>query len=435
MRFLFIILTSTLAVSVIAQPTAREWDAAVTAGWNLGNQLECPASGQNNESVAISNPTNAINAETAWGNPRVTEQKILAVKAAGFNAIRIPVRWQHHITDEATMTIDESWLNRVKEVVGYCLDNDMYVIINTHHDQWLESRPLYSYQTENNNRLSLLWTNIATAFRDYDYRLAFAGTNEVHMPNNWNTPTTENQTVQNSYNQTFVNAVRATGGNNLKRHLVVQTYVCNLDYGLRSNGFVVPADIEGNGNSYMSVEFHYYTPWDFCMGATAYYWGTAYKGYSRVSSSNEQNLRSDLQRAATAWGEKGLGIIIGEWGVTDHWDKAVNQTSIHGCRTYYCNTLVTEARQRGIATFIWDNNAFGNGEEKYGIFDRHDEMRIRASWIVNGIQNAVTAGISPLSTSTQNAVGTSARLVLEKGRVVIVKGEKRYHLNGNRFKN
>jgi len=414
------------AVAAVAQPTAREWNAAVRAGWNLGNQMECPAPGQNNEGYDITNPSNALNAETAWGNPMVTKAMIDAVKAAGFDAVRIPVRWQHHITDEATMSVDASWMNRLKEIVGYCLDNDMRVIINTHHDQWLERRVTNAYKTENNRRLGQLWTNIATAFRDYDYRLAFAGTNEVHMPNNWNAPTAENQAVQNAYNQTFVDAVRATGGNNAKRHLVVQTYNTSIDFGLRSNGFIIPTDVVGNGNNYMSVEFHYYTPWDYCGDATSYYWGESYKGNAKTSTSTEKNMRQDFERAAKAWSAVGLGVIIGEWGITDHWDNAMNMPSIHANMTYYCKTLTEEALSRGFAAFVWDNNAFGNGQEKFGIFDRHQGMTVKASWIVSGIMNGAATNVHVPAASTR----TPAILCVSGRRLIVKRGDKNYDLRG-----
>lgn len=115
-------------------PTAQQWNKDVV-GWNLGNQFECSAPNQDGESIEIGNPANSINAETAWGNPRVTKEMIQAVKNAGFNAIRIPIRWQCHITDAEAMSIDPAWIARIKEVVGWCLDNDLKVIINAHHEK------------------------------------------------------------------------------------------------------------------------------------------------------------------------------------------------------------------------------------------------------------------------------------------------------------
>ena len=153
-----------------AQPTAKQWNKDVV-GWNLGNQFECSAPGQDGESMQIGMPDNSIKAETAWGNPVVTKKTIKAVKEAGFNAVRIPIRWQCHITNAAAMSIDKAWLARIKEVVDWCLANDLKVIINTHHDKWLEGRPTNQYKEENNQKLALLWLNIASEFAQYDYRV------------------------------------------------------------------------------------------------------------------------------------------------------------------------------------------------------------------------------------------------------------------------
>ena len=184
-----VLLISALAIMFASAPTyaqekAQEWNCNLI-GWNLGNQFECSAPGQDGESMAIGNPDNADNAETAWGTPVVTKKTIKAVKDAGFNAIRIPVRWQCHITNPRAMSVSKTWIARIKEVVGWCLANDLKVIINVHHEKWLESTPYYKNKEENCQKLALLWMNIATEFANYDYRVAFAGTNEVHEPGKW----------------------------------------------------------------------------------------------------------------------------------------------------------------------------------------------------------------------------------------------------------
>ena len=369
-------------------PTAQQWNKDVV-GWNLGNQFECSALNQDGESMDISNPEGSINAETAWGNPVVTEAMIQAVKKAGFNAIRIPIRWQCHITDAQTMSIDPKWIARIKQVVGWCLDNDLKVIINAHHEKWLESRPYYANQEENCNKLKLLWTNIASEFAYYDNRLAFAGTNEVHIKDNWDAPNAENLAVQNAYNQTFVDAVRATGGNNAKRHLIVQTYVCNPWFGIDNGDFIIPKDLDGNGNNYMSVEFHYYQPWSYAgypdKGDRYDYWGDKYKYAGTTPPENEKTMTDFFGRVVNTWSSQGLGIVIGEWGVTNRNNS--NPERVHENMTYYCNFLTTEAHKRGFSTFVWDNNKFGNGPENYGIFDRSENknMEVKAPWILNGI--------------------------------------------------
>ena len=145
-RICLVVLAMTGAVLTAgAQPTAQQWNKNMV-GWNLGNQFECSAPGQDGESMAIGMPDNSIKAETAWGNPVVTKKVIKAVKEAGFTAVRIPIRWQCHITNPMAMSIDKAWLARIKEVVGWCLSNDLKVIINTHHDKWLEGRPTNEYK-------------------------------------------------------------------------------------------------------------------------------------------------------------------------------------------------------------------------------------------------------------------------------------------------
>ncbi|MBO7139620.1 MAG: glycoside hydrolase family 5 protein [Prevotella sp.] len=409
-------------------PTAKEWNKDVV-GWNLGNQFECPAPGKDGASVQISNPSGSINAETVWGNPKVTKAMIKAVKEAGFNAVRIPVRWQWHITKPSDMSIDRNWLKRIKEVVDWCLGYDLKVMINTHHEMWLESRPTNEYKEENNQKLTQLWTNIAKEFASYDYRLAFAGTNEVHVPDNWGKPTAENLAVQNSYNQTFVDAIRATGGNNEKRHLIVQTYACNPDYGIYNSDFIIPTDIQGNGKKYMSVEFHYYTPWEYAGDCTVNFWGDKYKDKGKISSSKEATMTGFFNRVTSTWSNKGLGIVIGEWGVTDRQVAGLTDL-IHENMTYYCHFLVSEANNRGFSTFVWDNNVFGSGPEHFGIFDRYDGMNIKAPWIITGIMSAVPNNIESVLVGGTERHG---KMFFSEGRVIIMRDGMSYDLHGRQL--
>ena len=344
---------------------AQTWCKNVVMGWNLGNSLE------------------AEGTETSWGNPATTADMIKSIKGEGFNAVRIPVRWGQHC-DMSTMTIDEKWLSRVKEIVDWCLAEDMYVIINTHHDLWLEHYPTNAKKAELNEKLGKLWTNIATAFADYDGRLAFAGLNEVNAEGNWGlTPTQENYDVTNSFNQTFVDAVRATGGNNALRNLVVQSYRCNPTMGLTN--LVVPTDPTPNR---LSVEFHYYDPYSFCSGAAGSYnyWGIAFSDKGTVTpDGNEKSLANFFLTIREKWWEQGLGVVIGEYGCSCHYttaDKATQEANMQ----YYMKCLVSEARKNGFAAFVWDNNAYGNGSEKFGIFDRKNNMKVRTPFFLDGIK-------------------------------------------------
>lgn len=380
--------------------TAQQWNQQVIAGWNLGNALESAPSGWDSNSTSIGwKSSYDTSGETAWGNPKTTRAMIDSVRAAGFNAVRIPVRWGCHITDASQMTISPAWLSRVKEVVDYCIQNDMYVILNTHHDMWLEYQPIMTKKEDNNKKLALLWTQIASYFADYDGHLAFAGTNEVHLKDNWNEPAAANLAVQNSYLQTFVDAVRATGGKNYYRHLIVQTYACNPYFGLGQK-LVVPQDVEENGCLRMSVEYHYYNPYSYCSGnkGNGYYnyWGhecpTEQKG--AVAPDDEQTMTSFFDQVDAEWVSKGLGIVVGEWGISDRYTSSLDKKAIHDNMTYYCSFLTREIRLRGYSAFVWDNNVYGNGTEKFGIFDRSSSMSIKAPWITDGIRQGIEQAAS-----------------------------------------
>lgn len=360
------IMTNVKAQSVTPDKTgmnmnALDWTKEIVMGWNLGNSFECPTS------------------ETDWGNPKTTKEMIHKVKEAGFNGIRIPVRWAPHVTNTQTMNIDATWIARVKEVVDWCLAEDMYVIINDHHEEWYDRNPYYNKQAENNRKLSAMWTSVATYFRDYGERLMFAGSNEITV--NWGAPTTEQQAVQNSYNQTFVNAVRATGGKNYYRNLIVQTFACNPYHGL--SGFTIPQDQVENR---LSVEFHYYDPYQYAGSCEYYYWGNAYKDKGKIVTNDTEVTQANLfDRIRKTWASKGLGIVIGEYGVTNHYTEADKQTQQENMQ-YYLKTLVGNARQRGFAAFAWDNNGFNNGSENYGIFKRGQNMAVGNTFFLTGIR-------------------------------------------------
>ncbi len=351
--------------------SAIEWTRDVVMGWNLGNALE------------------SSGGETNWGNPKTTQAMIKAVADAGFNAIRIPVRWTEQLSDAQNMVVKDTWLARVKEVVDWALAENMYVIINTHHEAWLDRNPFYSKQQENNQKLHALWTCIATYFRDYGEKLIFAGTNETTV--DWSAPNTEQQTVQNSYNQTFVDAVRDTGGKNYYRNLVVQTFACSPYFGL--NGLTIPTD---KVEERLSVEFHYYDPYEYCGSCTYYYWGEAYKDKGRIlTSSTESTITNLFDRITNSWTKKGLGVVMGEYGVSNHYTSDDMQTQQENMQ-YYLKCVTGEARKHGFAAFVWDNNAFNNGPENFGIFKRWNNMAVGNTYFLKGItEGAGTEYVEP----------------------------------------
>ena len=185
--------------------TAVQLASKIRLGLNIGNTME------------------AIGGETAWGNALITESLIKAAKADGFNAIRLPVAWDQ-FSNQQTAKIDQAWLDRVKQVVKYCVDNQMYVLVNIHWDGgWLERNVVPDKQVAVNEKQKAFWTQIATQLRDFDEHLMFASANEPSID------TATQMPVLDSYHQTFVNAVRATGGKNAYRILVIQGPQTDID--------------------------------------------------------------------------------------------------------------------------------------------------------------------------------------------------------------
>jgi len=311
-------------------------------GWNLGNSLE------------------AIGGETAWGNPRTTQSFIDDVKAAGFNAVRIPVAWSR-FSDASTFTIEPDWMERVEEVVNYVLDSDMYAIINIHWDEgWIQ--PTYAQQEYVTNRLDAMWRQIAINFRDYDDKLLFAGTNEVMVTGDYGTPTVEYYTVQNGYNQTFVNTVRATGGRNAYRHLVVQGFNTNIDHTI--NFARMPEDtIEER----LMMEVHYYDPYNFALNENSNIsqWGKDATNPTLTETwANESYVDRQFNKMKTQFIDKGVGVILGEYG-------AISRLNVEGhdrFREYYVQYITQSAHNHGLVPFYWDNGY--SGDHGFALFDR-----------------------------------------------------------------
>ena len=331
---------------------AKTIAAKMFVGWNLGNSLEVPAG------------------ETAWGNAKTTQTLIDSIKAAGINAIRIPCAWDSYIENTTTCKLKASWLARVKEVVDYCYKNDMYVIINIHWDGgWLETNPTYAMQDAVNAKQKAFWEQIAVNFRGYDEHLLFAGTNEVHGST---TATIENFKVQMSYNQTFVDAVRSTGGKNAYRNLIIQSFSTNID--LAVSNLIVSNDSVANR---LMVEVHYYDPWDFCgleadasWATVKYLWGAGFAQYGTISSwGQEDYVRSQFQKMKTNFVDKGYPAILGEFGASRRSSLTGNILEHHlASRAYYFQYIAQQAKNYGIVPFIWDNGSTGNNGN--AIFNR-----------------------------------------------------------------
>lgn len=323
--------------------TAKELAKAMYPGWNLGNTMEA--------GDMANNFTNAggLGAETAWQSTQTTKALIDFVKAQGFKSVRIPTSWvMGHITDAENMTIDPAWLARVKEIVDYCISDGLYVFINDHWDGgWIEeegfSKTSSSYEAvdetiiaDKENKLKKLWTNIATYFKDYNEYLMFAGLNEPFQEYNlFSTRHRELTPILERYNQAFVDAVRATGGNNAKRVLIVQGPSTNISSTV--NYFNMPTDTE---NGKLMVEVHYYEPWDFCGSNATKDWNA------------DASVKTSFESLKTKFVNHDIPVVIGEYGA--NWQE--NTESHNDAIRRYFKSVVENAGNCGIVPFAWDIN-------------------------------------------------------------------------------
>ncbi|UOB18735.1 cellulase family glycosylhydrolase [Abyssalbus ytuae] len=325
--------------------TAVELTGMMGVGWNVGNSLD------------------AVGGETAWGNPMINKQLIDAVKEAGFNTVRIPVAWSNYIQEnDENYIISVEGLNRVEEVVNYVLDNDMFAIINIHWDGgWMQ--PTYEDQNYVNNRLSKMWEQIAIHFRDYDYHLIFAGTNEVMVDGDYGTPTEEYYTVQNSFNQKFISTVRETGGKNAYRYLTVQGFNTNIDHTV--NFAVIPDDIVENR---MLMEVHYYDPYDFTLNVDSdnvWQWGSIPTDPSATAGWGDEDwLEAQFQKMYGTFVSQGIGVILGEYGAS--YREEVDGAETY--REYYYEKTTESALEHGMVPITWDNGYTDN--HNMGLFNR-----------------------------------------------------------------
>ena len=336
---------------------------AMGPGWNLGNQLE--------------SVTDNVPEETNWGNPVITEKLIQSVKAAGFKSIRIPVSYFAKIDDDKDYTIDSKWLDRVQEVVDYCIKNDLYAVINIHGDGyntidggWLLCNG--KNQTEIKKKYKKVWKQIAERFKNYDEHLLFESMNE-EFDGSYSEPNKEYYQNINDYNQIFVDTVRKTGDNNTKRWLIIPGWNTNIDYTAGDYGFKLPTDqyrdksIDKEEQRIM-ISVHYYSPWDFCGGENCVItqWGNEADDPSKTSTTcDETYMKNQLNLMKTTFADKGYPVFIGEYGSID---KTSYDSENEYYRAYFARKLCQLSRKNGCIPMYWDNGY--NGVHGFGLFDR-----------------------------------------------------------------
>ena len=275
-------------------------------GINLGNTLESCGDWINGSSPS--------SYEKAWGSPIITAEDIQGYADAGFGVLRIPVAWSNMMADDGTYTINPDYADRVQEVVDMALGTGMYVIVNIHYDNgWISKFP--ENVDENMKRYTTMWKQIAERFRDRGDKLVFESQNEaLGWESLWNRYSgTNGAEKQSSYdlvnrvNQAFVDTVRATGGNNAKRHLLISGY--NTDIDLTCDElFKMPSDPAGR----LAVSVHYYNPSTLTILEKDADWGKAKTDWGSKSDIAELNRCMDLLKATFI--DNGIPVIVGEYG-------------------------------------------------------------------------------------------------------------------------
>lgn len=326
--------------------------AKIKLGINIGNTLE------------------ATGSETAWGNPKVTKALIDLYKQSGFNAVRIPCSWDQYAN--ASNVIKTEWLNRVKEVVQYCVDDGMYAILNIHWDGgWLENNVTTAKQDAVNAKQKDYWKQIAITMRDFDEHLLFASANEPNVDN------ASQMSVLLSYHQTFIDAVRATGGRNAYRVLIVQGPSTDID---KANSLMNTLPVD-NITGRMMVEVHYYSPYQFCLmnqdadwGKMFYYWGNGYHSATDISRNanwgEETYVDDEFKKMKTQFVDKGIPVVLGEYDAMRRTNLSGDALTLHlASRAYYLKYVTKQARANGMLPFYWDTGSLLN-RQGTGVLDQ-----------------------------------------------------------------
>jgi len=334
---------------------ALAFTRSMKAGWNLGNTFDAVDCG----------PIDGLLYETAWVGAITTPQLFDALKEAGFASVRIPVSWHNHVSGEE-FTIDAAWLARVKEVVGYALSSGLIVILNTHHDVYTEYLfPDEEHLDSSIQYLTSVWQQVSSAFAEVGDRLVFESMNEPRLKGTniewWLNPrdlrSGEAVRCINALNQAFVDTVRAAGGENASRYLMVPGYDASLDGALHKE-FVLPSDTAANR---LIVSVHAYTPYAFALQPETE------SGSTARFDPNRENDRSEIDRLMQSlynrFVQKGIPVVIGEFGARNKGDNLQ-------ARADYAAYYTAAAAARGIPCFIWDNHCFTGDGEQFGLLDR-----------------------------------------------------------------
>lgn len=351
-------------VSGLTSLSSVQFAAEMKCGWNLGNTFDANSTGDKKNK--------GLSSETSWGMPVTTKNMITTVSNKGFRTIRIPVAWHNHIVEgSSSYEIDSAWMDRVETVVKWALENDMFVILNIHHDN-LSSADMsttWGFSVNSNTAeqatskeyITKVWEQISARFKNYDHRLVFELLNEprdMDLPNAFN-PTTEEETKCNAiikeYEQVALNVVRASGGNNATRFVMVPYYAASP---WKKSGWDLPTD---SASDKLLISTHAYDPYSFAMDN-----GTNNNDFSEAVEGAE--LKTLFDSLNDNWVSKGRGVVMGEGSCSDKGNTAD--------RLAWFKSYVSKARAISCPLILWDNmSTISTGgsdpSERHGYFNRN----------------------------------------------------------------
>jgi|GEM_PF-298140 aryl-phospho-beta-D-glucosidase BglC (GH1 family) len=367
--------------------TAAQLLSNIKLACNLFNTFEA-----HQTSTYIPYTIGSVNGETAWGSPYTTQAEIDMMKSAGFNAIRIPCAWHIHM-NPATGVIDTAWLGRVKQVVQYCVNDNMYVLLNCHSDDgFLDCGATGATEDTVKAIQKAIWEQVATTMRDFDEHLMFAGANEpanadyrYGAKGTPNPNVTQQQAVATlwQYLQIFINAVRSTGGKNAYRTLVVQGFSGSGDLidAYTPNG--IPGPFSDQVANQLAIEYHYYTPYQFCIlgdGTPSSiewcFWGANYHTSNpallqyNCQANEEGYMDSTVNYTGKTYVSQKMPVLIGEYDCQGHnntltgytQDSTLSRRSQEHFRAHF----IEAGKRNNIPVFLWASDVFDRSNNVVG---------------------------------------------------------------------
>ena len=386
-----------------ASAAARSAVAAMQPGWNMGNTYD------------------AIPDETSWGNPPVTRALLKKVRSQGFKSIRLPVTWGIHQGAAPDYTIDPAWTAKVRQVVDWALEENLYVLLNMHHDSWMWVNNLSTDHDAVLARYEATWTQIAAEFRDEPAQLVFESINEPTFSGT--SGDDENYALLAELDRVFHRIVRESGGRNADRLLVLPTLYTNSDQGRLD---ALAAELTALRDPMVATTIHFYGWWPFSVNIA---------GYTRFDATSQQDLTDQFDRAYNTFTAHGIPVIVGEYALLayDHNRPGIIE---RGEQRKYFEFLGNYARERQLTTMLWDAGQFLN---RNTLQWRDPELfgQIRSSWTTrSGTASSdqlflPKSGALSSQTLTLNANGTDFQ-GLRHGSRNLLKGRD-YTLSGDQL--